>query len=70
MELVSEWLPVGKIWKFYTPFRTGSEYKRDFIAAITMMGDYLQIYDHGYHGKFGHTIGMIKHIAIVIRIEI
>ena len=40
------------------------------MSALTLIGHAIHNAEMEYHGKFGHTIGRIKHIALMSRIEI
>ena len=40
------------------------------MAALPLTGNVLHKSEMEYHGKFGHTLGMIKHIAIMSMIYI
>ena len=40
------------------------------MAAIPLTGHALDKADMEYHGKFGHTLGRIQHIALMIIINI
>ena len=40
------------------------------MAALPLEGNELHKEEMEYHGKFGHTIRRIQHIAIMIRIDI
>ena len=68
MELVNEWFPTGKFRKFGTPFSTDSTYEKELMAALSLTGDALHKSEMEYHGKFGHTLGRIQQIALMIRI--
>ena len=39
------------------------------MAALPLTGNVLHKSEMEYHGKFGHTIGGIQHIYLMIRIE-
>ena len=39
------------------------------MDALTLTANSLHSEEMEYHGKFGHNIGRIKHIAIMIRID-
>ena len=43
---------------------------KEFLAALTLTGHALQKAEMEYHGKFGHTLGRIQHIACMIRIDL
>ena len=70
MELLNEWFPIGKLIKVDTPFSTDSSYETELMAALTLTGYALHKVEMGYHGKFVHTLGRIKHIYIMSRIDI
>ena len=40
------------------------------MAALPLTGHDLHKSEMEYHGKFGHTLGRIQHIALMSRIEI
>ena len=40
------------------------------MATVKLIGNALHNVEMEYHGKFGHTIGLIQHIYIMNRIEI
>ena len=40
------------------------------MAAIPLTGHALQKAEMEYHGKFGHTLGRIEHIALMSRIDL
>ena len=42
--------------------------KKELLAALPLIGHALQKAEMEYHGKFGHTLGRIQHIAIMSRI--
>ena len=65
MELVNEWIPVGKFIKVDTPFRKESTYEKELMSAIPLTWNALCKAEMEYHGKFVHTIGCIQHIAIM-----
>ena len=70
MELVNEWFPTGKFRKFDTPFRTESTYEKEPMDALPLTGNDLHKANMEYHGKFGHNLGSIQHIALTIIIDI
>ena len=70
MELVNEWFPTGKFRNVDTPFRIDSSYEKELLAALLLTGHALQKGEMEYHGKFGHTIGRIQHIALMSRIDL
>ena len=68
MELVNEWFPTGKFRKSDTPFRTDSAYEKEKMSVIPLTGNTLRKGEMEYHGKFGHNLGQIQHIALMSRI--
>ena len=70
MELVDEWSPAGKFRKVNTPLKTGSTYKKEPMDALPLTGNSLHKAEMEYHGKFGHTLGRIQHIALMSKIGI
>ena len=40
------------------------------MAALPLIGHALNKAEMEYHGKFGHTLGRILHIALMSRLEI
>ena len=70
MELVNEWFPTGKFQNVDTPFRTDCSHKEELLAALPLTGHALQKSEMEYHGKFGHTLGRIQHIALMSRIDL
>ena len=70
MELVNEWFPNGKFRNVDTPFQTDSSYEKELLAALPLTLHALQKADMEYHGKFGHTLGRIQHIALMSRIDL
>ena len=70
MELVNEWFPTGKFRKVDTPFRIDSSYEKELLAAFPLTEYALHKVEMEYHGKFGHTLGSIQHIALMIRIDL
>ena len=70
MELVTEWFPTGKFRNVDTPFRIDSSYEKVFLAALTLIGYAFHTTEMKYYEKFGHTIGMIKHISLMIIINL
>ena len=69
MELVNEWFPTGKFEKVETPFRTDSKYEKELMAELTLAVNAIHKSETEYHGKFGHTLGNIKHIYHMSRID-
>ena len=70
MELVNEWLTTGKFRKSDSPFRTDAKYEKELMAALPLTGNTLCKAEIEGHGKFGYTIGWIKQISVMIRIDI
>ena len=68
MELVKEWFPTGKFRKVDKIFQTDYIYVKELITEIPLAGNVLRKEEMEYHGKFGHTIGMIEHIVLMSRI--
>ena len=66
MELVNYWLPAGKFRKVDTPFRTDSTYEKDLVAALQLTVNALHKAEMEYYGNFGHYIGRIEHISLMI----
>ena len=58
-ELVNKCPPTGKFRKVDTPFRTDSTYENYLMAALPLTGNYHRKEEMEYHGKFGHTLGLI-----------
>ena len=65
MEIVNEWFTTGKFRKVDTPFRKDSTYEKELMAALTLTGNALHKAEMEYYGKFGYTLGMIRHIALM-----
>ena len=40
------------------------------MVALPLTGNSLHKSEMEYHGKFGHTIGRLQHIALIIIIDI
>ena len=40
------------------------------MYALTLTGNALHKSEMEYHGKFGHTLGKIQHIALISRMDI
>ena len=70
MELVNEWFPTGKFRNFDTPFWTDSSYGKELLAALPLTRHALHRAEMEYHGKFGHTLGRIQIIALMIKIDL
>ena len=70
MELVNECLPTGKFIKVGTPFRKDSIYEKEIMAVLPLTGNPLHKAEMDYHGKFGHNLGRIHHIALMSRTDI
>ena len=66
MKLVNEWFPTGNLIKFDTPFRKESAYENELLSAFPLTGNAHHKAEMEYHGKFGHTLGRIQHIALMI----
>ena len=52
------------------PFHMKSLSKKELLAALPLTGHALQKSEMEYHGKFGHTLGRIQHIAIIRIIDL
>ena len=70
MEIVNEWLPTGKFRKVDTPFRKEFTHEKELTAVLALTGNVLHKAEMEYHGKLGHTIGRIQHIALTSKIDI
>ena len=70
MELVNEWFPTGKFRKVDTHFRKDSTYEKELMDALILTVNVFHKSEMEYHGKFGHTLGSIQHIALMSRIDI
>ena len=70
MERVNAWFTTGKFWNVDTPFGTDSAYEKWLMAALLLTGHALHKAEMEYYGKFGHNIGRIQHIDLMIRIYI
>ena len=70
MELVNEWFPTRNFRNIDTTFQTDSSYEKELLAALPLIGNALHKAEMEYHGKFGHTIGRIQHIALMSRIDL
>ena len=70
MEPVNEWLPSGKLRKVDTIFRTYSTYEKELTNVLKLTGNEFHKTEMEYHGKFGHTLGRIKHISLMSIIDI
>ena len=70
MELVNEWFPTGKFINVDTSFRTDYIYKKELMDALPLKGNALHKVEMENNGKFGHTIGRIQQIDLMIIIEI
>ena len=42
-----------------------STYKKELIDSLPLTGNALHKLEMEYHGKFGHTLGRIHHIALM-----
>ena len=69
MELVNEWSPTGKFRNVDTPFWTESNNEKELVVALPLTGNVRHKSETKYHGKFGHTIGRIQHISLMITIK-
>ena len=69
MKLVNKWFQTGKFIKVDTPFCTYYTYKKEPVAALPLTGNALHEAEMEYHGKFGHTLGSIQHIALMSIIQ-
>ena len=65
MEQVNIYFPNGKFRKVDTPFWKNSAYEKELLAALPLKGSSLHEIVMEYHGKFGHTLGRIQHIALM-----
>ena len=70
MELVNEWYPTGKFTIFDITFWTYSTHEKECMAALTLTGNDLRKAEMEHHGKFGHNLGWMQHIALMTRIDI
>ena len=70
MELVNEWFPTGKFRNVDAPFQTDSSYENELLAALPLTEHALRKAEMEYHGKFGHALGRIQHIALMSRIDL
>ena len=70
MELVNEWIPKWKFIKVDTPFKKDSTYEKELMYSFPLTWNDPHKSEMEYHGKFGHTLGWIQHIAIMIIIDI
>ena len=70
MKIANELFPTGKFRKVDTDFRKDSTYEKELMATLILTGNDLHKSELEYHGKFGHTLGRIQHIALMSRIEI
>ena len=68
MELVNEWFLTGMFRNIDTPFCTESPYKKELLAALTLIGHALHKSEMEFHGNFGHTLGSIQHFSLMSRI--
>ena len=53
-----------------TPFRTYSAYEKELLVDVPLNGEALKKAVVKHHGNFGHTLGRIRHITVMIRIKI
>ena len=70
MELVNEWFPTGKFKNVDTPFWTEPSYEKELLADLPLTRYSLKKEEIEYHGKFGHTLRRIQHIALMSRIDL
>ena len=70
MELVNEWFPTGDFINVDIPFWTDSSYENKLLDPLPLIGHALHKVEMEYHGKFGHTLGRIQHIALMSRIDL
>ena len=70
MNLVNEWFLNWKFIKVDTPFRIDSGYENELLAALPLSGHALHKAKVEYHGKFGHTLIRIQHIALISIIDL
>ena len=68
MELVNEWFPTGKFRNVDTTFWTDSSYEKEILAALPLRGHALHKAEMEYHGKFGHKLGRIQHISLMLHV--
>ena len=67
MELVNEWFPTGKYRKVDM---TDSTYEKYIMAALKLIGNAHHKAEMEYYETFWHTLGRIKHIALICIIEV
>ena len=53
-----------------TTFCNDSEYEKELMAVIPLMGEAPCKAENDFHGNFGHTIGLIQHINVMISTDI
>ena len=70
MELVNEWFPTGESRNVDTNFWIDSSYEKELLDALPLIGNALHKAEMEYHGKFGHKIGRIQHVALMSRIDL
>ena len=70
MELVNEWFANEILIKVGINFRRDSTREKELMAALPLTGNTLYKTEMKYHGKFGHTLGRILHIALKSLIDI
>ena len=70
MEIVNEWFPKVNCRNVDTSFCTDSSYEMELLAALPLSVHALHKVEIEYHGKFGHTLGRIKHISLMSRIDL
>ena len=69
-EIVNACSPTGKFIRVDKPFRKDYAYEKELMDALPLTGNDHHKAEMEYHGKFGHNIGRIQHIAVMGRIEI
>ena len=69
MHLVYEQSPDGKFINFDTPFYTDSAYDKYLMYYFSLGFYLLRKAKHDHRGIFDHTIGRIKHISYMSRID-
>ena len=63
-------VPSWKFKKINTHFSTDSAYENELMTALTLTGNAPYKAKMEYHGKFGHKLGRIQHIALMRIIDI
>ena len=51
-------------------FWIGPTYEKKLMDKLPLTGKFLRKEEMEYHSKFGHNLGQIHHIAIMIRFDI